>query len=231
MIDVEISRSGHSVLRKDGRLLASSIDPIREANTWVDSILIDGAGDAPRILVFGLGSGYHIVELLKRCSGRTVFVLESDAEIAGQARGLNPEVSQAIICTESNPNKLFDLPSVRIFLKGHFRIAKHGPSCITDPSFYDRAASILLARDRAGFFLQLRDRPELFQALQSNDLETLGSHLRSTASSSTASKSTTMKSDAISIKTVLSLLQPVSGKGETVGREALLWRALGELIK
>ena len=64
---VQAMFSGHSFY------LHSSVDPGREAKMLIDSI-----GEADNYSVFGMGLGYHVLEILSRYSSSKVCVYESD---------------------------------------------------------------------------------------------------------------------------------------------------------
>lgn len=217
MIDIEPSRSGHPVLRKDGRYLASSLDPVREADLWLASCE-EQIGDAPNIVVLGLGSGYHVRALLARFPQRNIVALEGDADVASAVARLMPDIPSETICFVGDGTRLFEHPRLRSAVHGVFRLLIHAPSCQAMPEYYQRIKMCLLARDRQGLELQLRARPELANVLDMRRLLTL-------------------PPAPISVKSVLSLLcAPKIARGDTAEtgrneREILFWRALGELVK
>ena len=79
MIERVTAQSGDEVLRVGGRLMASRIDPRAEARAWVDARLAL-LNDVRTVVVLGLGSGYHVTELVKRTSAR-ILVLEPRADV------------------------------------------------------------------------------------------------------------------------------------------------------
>lgn len=87
-IDLERSRSGHPVLKvKDGDgktiLLHSVYDPVKEAERYIGNFM---PIKSKSILVFGLGLGYHILEVLKRTEGDiSLTVVEKDLCILKKA--------------------------------------------------------------------------------------------------------------------------------------------------
>jgi hypothetical protein len=209
MISIEPSRSGHPVLRKNGRYLASSVDPVRDAEKWLESVG-ERLSDVPAIVVLGLGCGYHARALLRRKPDLRVVLVESDPEVAKHACEFIPEIAVEMICAEPDWTKLLDHAALRTITSGLFRVVRHPSSCQADSAYYDRAEALLLSHDRLGFFLQLRDRPELLRAMLMDRLDSL-------------------PQQPVSVKSVLSVLRP-TGLGVSE-RELLLWKILGELVK
>lgn len=207
MISVETSRSGHPVLLKDGRFLGSSIDPVKDGQRWADERL-EALKGLRAICVLGLGCAYHVKSLLAKDPQLTVLVVESDPKLAEQALRLFPEISPSLVCIESDWSQLLDHERVRALTHMPFAVFKHGPSCQSDSLFYQRAEALILARDRAGFFLQLRDRPALLRCVNRGKLEAV-------------------PVGPVSIKTVLEVLRPDAPDE----RELLIWKMLGELVK
>ena len=71
---VQAMLSGHSIY------LHSSVDPGREAKMLIDSI-----GEADNYSIFGMGLGYHVLEILSRYPSARVCVYESDIFILQMA--------------------------------------------------------------------------------------------------------------------------------------------------
>ncbi|MFB3901884.1 MAG: motility associated factor glycosyltransferase family protein [Acidobacteriota bacterium] len=77
---LRVSRGGQSVF------LNSSYDPQEEASQWASS---QSFGEKELLVLFGLGSGYHLEALLRKAgTGNVVFVVEPDDEILAEARAL-----------------------------------------------------------------------------------------------------------------------------------------------
>ncbi|MCM2283006.1 MAG: hypothetical protein NDI61_14285 [Bdellovibrionaceae bacterium] len=207
MISVETSRCGMPVITKDGRYLASSVDPVREAEAWAHDCRAS-LGGVKAVAILGLGSGYHVRALMAQEPQLTILVIESDARVAEAVLRLMPEIPAKIVCVESDWSQLLDHERARALTHIPFVVARHAPSCQFDCLFYQRAEALILARDRAGFFLQLRDRPALLRSVARDKLEAI-------------------PVGPISIKTVLDVLRPDSAEE----REVLMWKILGELVK
>lgn len=207
MISVETARSGHPVVLKNGRYLGSSVDPVREGEGWAREAMAAIAGFRA-VAILGLGSGYHVRALLALDPQLTVLVLESDEGLAREVLRLMPDIPASRVCIEPDWSQILDHERTRALTHMPFAVLKHGPSCQTDPLYYQRAEALILARDRAGFFLQLRDRPTLLRCVSREKLEEI-------------------PVGPISIKTVLGVLRPDSPEE----REALIWKILGEMVK
>lgn len=206
MITIEESRSGHRIIKCDGRVLASTFDPIKEAKTWVDqSVQLADARET--LVILGLGAGYHVVELRSRRDRQPVLVIENRREIVSAACEVNPGLCEVDVVCETDWRKLVEHGSVRDAIGGTFRILKHGPSLRNEPEFYFGTERFLLGRDKESFLLQLKARPELCAMLDSDEI------LR-------------MPDDAVSIKTVSRLFHESSIRFE----ERRIWKVLEELV-
>ena len=206
MIQVEAARNGKPVLKKNGRLLASSIDPSREAVAWVDGVC-RAAGTHDMIVVLGLGCGYHVAELLARRPGSQVIAIENDPAVAAEALKFCPELSGATIIVQEDWKKLIDSQAVRDAIGGIYHIAIHGPTSQLEPEFVQAADAFLRGRDKLSFLLLLKARPELVGILDPEAIAKLGP-------------------DPVSIKTVSQLFGPHAAGT----RERRLWRVLEELV-
>jgi hypothetical protein len=210
VISKEPARSGHLVLIKDGKYLDSSIDPVKSAEKWALSAQLRIA-DAKAAVVLGLGSGYHIAALQKLMPEIEIIVIESDATVAASAKEIHPSLQNVKIIVEDDWSRLLENDILRLVTKSVFRIVKYPASVQANDLYYQRAETMILARDRIGFFLQIRDRAELLRVSQMEKLEQI------------------QTGTPISVKTILDCQRPAPhGHNE---REALLWKILGELVK
>jgi len=80
-IVVEKTSLGDPVLSVNGRQTCSFVDPIKEAEAWLDHYrdLIVGRR---ALVVLGLGSGHHVARLIAK-HPQTIFVVEHREEIVG----------------------------------------------------------------------------------------------------------------------------------------------------
>jgi len=210
IITSEIARSGHPVLKKSGRWLASSFDPVREARQWADAV-VSGPGKTDVIIVLGLGCGYHVAELIARRPERSVLTIECDPVVRDHALRFCPELRNQTIIVENEWMKLIEKPAMRDVLVGVYRVAVHAPSLALEPNFFASVDNLLRGRDRLSFLLLLKTRPELLAILDPDRLGEIGE----------------LKTDeAVSIKT----MQRLFSQRSMSSRERRLWRVLEELV-
>jgi hypothetical protein len=228
-IETGLSRSGHEVLKKDGRWLASSIDPLKEARQWVEQFEKLKPGSIfecdDSLIILGIGSGYHVVELIEQLAKREkprklslrgtsvkrVIVLECDAEVCEQTIRLQPKLKALVdrgqIVIEPNWLKLVEHPTLRDVLGGTYQILKHGASLALEQQFFSNVESLLLGREKLAFLVLLKSRPDILATFD-------------------ADKISNIEDGGVSIKTLQSLF---AAKNET-HRERRVWKVLEELV-
>lgn len=206
MIEVEIAKSGQPVLKKDGRLLASSVDPQREAVKWADLISASAPPD-DLVVVLGLGSGYHVLELMLRRPASQILVIESDRELFEITLRHFPDLCKVRILIEPVWQNLMNSEVFCGAVEGVYSVAVHGPSASIDSEFVKAVEVLLRGRDPKAFFILLKRRPELQAILQKEEV----AHL---------------EHEQVNIKT----LQRLFGHQPSVTRERRLWRILEELV-
>lgn len=215
MIEVLASRNGPSVIRLDGRYLASSIDPIREAASWAERAL-RASGDKPTIFVVGVGCGYHVAALkaLAR-SEKHVIAMDPSSQIVKHALMFNPTLDPSDIVVEIDKLKWTANQHICDALLGEpFAIVTHAPTAQIHPEWVKETESFLLAREKTSFLLQLRLRPELFAHLDPKKIEAMGN-------------------ETVSIKTLQSLFRGnglADRQNPADSRERRIWRVLEELV-
>lgn len=212
MISVENARGGQPVLKKDGRWLASSFDPVKEGAAWAkQAVQLLSPGDC--LFIFGLGSGYHVAELAKVLSRDRYLVIENDPEIARVVFDLLPEIDESRVIVESEWTKLVSIDRFRDLLAGVYRFAKYGPSCQMSPKFYEMTENLLIGRDRLSFLLQLKARPNIWSLLDPEKVAAFGAL-------------TGAGGELVSIKT----LQKLFCEKSNHHRDRQIWRVLEELV-
>lgn len=206
MISIEKARSGHSVLRKNGRLLGSSFDPVKEAATWA---LKAKAAIEPEMSVFvlGAGSGYHVAALAGELRNNAIIVIDCDVEVTAEARKFVEIPHNVALVAEPEWMKLGEHGPFADGLGGRYAILKHGPSCLIDQVYFANVEALLLARDQTSFLLQLKTRPDLAALLDPELIKKIGAA-------------------PVSIKT----LQGLFGAQATCTRERRIWKILEELV-
>ncbi|HVK62454.1 MAG TPA: hypothetical protein VM432_12930 [Bdellovibrionales bacterium] len=203
MILQETARSGHSVLRFDNRLLASSIDPVREAQSWAKKVAAGvRKGD---VCVIGAGCGYHIDELQKLLPKTRIVVIEASSEVAEWVLSKFTHFKKENFLVGSDPSA--DLEAWCDTLFGVSQAFLHGATTQIHTEWSHRMHRFVVARDRNSFLTQVRARPELLAVLDPKKIEL-------------------MPDEPVSIKTLGSLFQATSIDSQ----ERRLWRILEELV-
>ena len=209
MISIGTARGGQPVIQKNGRWLASSFDPVREAQAWAKKASL-GVKHGESIFILGLGSGYHVAELAKLRS-EPFLVFENDELLTEQALEICPEIRERSIIVDGDWTKLLENDTVRDQINGVYHIAKYGPSCQMSPEYFAQVENLLIGRDPLTFLLQLKARPGIWGILDGEKVRSLGS---------------AQSNDPISIKT----LQKLFAENANGSKERQMWRVLEELV-
>lgn len=204
MISTEASRSGHPILRFEGRLLASSIDPIREANTWAKRAFEEARG-AESVLVIGLGCGYHVEELRALAPAMQIFVAEPSMEVVDWNLANHPNLSREKILVGSDFSQLLVEWTDALSMTTAYLV--HGASAQIHPEWTDSVLKFVLARDKTAFLTRIRALPNLLAILDPDRIAA-------------------MNEEPVSINTLRGLFRadPVDSQ------ERRLWRVLEELV-
>ena len=126
MLTVDVSRTGHKILKTDGRSLCSSIDPVKEAQNWARAAVQNlRAGET--VFVLGLAAGYHVVELAKVLEPSRFLVIENNGEIAAHALEISPELANFRILVQPDWLQLVVADPFRDSLCGVYKVAAFGP--------------------------------------------------------------------------------------------------------
>lgn len=212
MLSLETSRSGQTIIKKDGRAFSSSIDPVKEAQNWARAAVANlRAGET--LFVLGLGAGYHINELSKLLEPSRFLVVENDSELAMQAFEINPALPKERILIEADWLKLVVSDQFRDLLSGIYKIAVFGPSFQLSNEYFAPVENLLIGRTPISFLLQLKARPGIWALLDAEKVEKFG-------------KEISTSNELVSIKTLQRLFSnKVDGH-----RERQIWRVLEELV-
>ncbi len=141
------SRSGDVVLRLGGKLLASSVDPRKEAKQWLENLKPQLAA-SDRVLVIGVGSGYHLAELNHEFPRTRVLAITLESDLIDAAReihGLNVANAEFYSC--ESEAQVLNSSRIRAFLKSTVCIAPHLPSQAADPVGYQEVIARLKMRE------------------------------------------------------------------------------------
>lgn len=206
-IEVVAAKNGNWVLKKDGRWLSSSIDPVREAHQWLERSWPSDRGYESAILV-GLASGYHYRALRERHSDLDIVVLEQDSRVIEQVLKIHADIDPQDIIDASDINKISSLWRVQSLFQSVFGIFVL-PS-VNETEWLHSVVQEILGRDSLSFLRQLRGRPELMAIMKPEALASVSE-----------------VGSAISIKTISSLFD----SKQTISHERKLWKILEELVR
>jgi hypothetical protein len=215
MIQTETSRSGHFILKRDGRFLASSFDPVREGHVWAAHAV--GTAEAlgcHTFLVLGLGCGYHVSSLSSAMTDaghvdKKILVIEASAEVAKETLAQITFAPNVTVLVEPLARQLLGHAAICEALSDTHVVLPHHASFACDLEFYSFAQSLLLSRDMTSFLLQLRLHPELYAAFDQTELRRLAA-----------------SNDPVTIQTLRQLFR----KDGKLSHERRMWKALEELI-
>ena len=213
MIEIANSRRGDAVLIRDGRFMASSIDPVREAQQWLVKAQneIRQSGGASSIILLGLGSGYQAKMLCEVLGRHAVLIIEPDAEVVEAVCGMHPELRQVVILNGNDWMKLIESAQFRDFACARHIVLRNQVSIQQDAAFFKAVEALLIGRERLGFLVQLKMRPELYGVLDADKIETI-------LAANTE--------ELVSVKTLQKLFSPQA----RITRERRMWKLLEELV-
>ncbi len=212
VLEIVNSRKGHPVVVQDGRYLASSIDPVRESEQWLNRIMpelkrSEGRGS---IIVLGLGSGYQAKVLSEIMGAHSLLVIEPNAELINAVRSIHPELLNVAIAS-GEVSELIENPAFRDFACSRFTLLKNQISTQIHSVYFTSVQGLLNGRERLGFLMQLKMRPELHAILEANLIEPV------------------LASDQVELVSVKTL-QKIFSSQSHVTRERRMWKLLEELV-
>lgn len=146
MIEKITAQSGQTVLRFNGRLLASTFSPVEEAEAWLQrrQILLHEVKTA---FVLGAGSGYHIVALAQSFAGRIV-VIDRSQDLVTEVKKIHAYKSGKVqfeIFDKAQALRNSDI--VRDAVKNSYVVLTHPATAACDSEFFAECEKALLARD------------------------------------------------------------------------------------
>lgn len=157
------SKSGDSILKFEGRLLSSALDPQREARDWVNRWRSQIVG-AQRLVVLGLGSGYHLQQIVQEWPDLKVLAICCESELIEEIQGLHPQLIGRIhfvFC--DNPTELLALHEIRQWMRSSFAVLEHSSVSNLNISIYNEIKQRLLAREPLFFSDWVRREPRLLK--------------------------------------------------------------------
>ena len=209
MIERLQSRNRKNIVKYQGRLLASSVDPVREANNWVQKHL-------PRIIknthiiVLGAGCGYHLVALKTAHPSAKILCIESEGDLIAFCQAEHSlDLAEAQFICEKTKENLKRNSRLQKFIHHPYIILKAGSATTSEGNFFIEAEELLLGRTQESFDFIVAHRSDL------NELFKLESSARNAS----------VTGALISIKGIEAL---VSNMTETTA--SMIFRALRELV-
>jgi hypothetical protein len=146
VIETCTAQNGSLVIRVDGRLLASAVDPLAEAREWVQRRRILLA-KVKSVFVLGAGSGYHVAELFIQTDANIVVIERSPELIAAVQRIQGFDAKRVQFVSVEKSAALRGQEHVRAAVAESFLVLQHGPSMAFDPEFYRDCKNQLLGRE------------------------------------------------------------------------------------
>lgn len=170
MLERLTTRSGLITFRYNGVTLSSTFDPLQEAIGWVAQHEAQ-IKSAPHLIVLGVGSGHHIVQLKKAHPQKKIIVIEAHKELlAAVQKEQLMDFADIDTLSEKNPQALCKSSRLQNVLTKLYRILEHKPSLTVNPEYYKEVTEILLGRDIYNFNYHLQLRPELGSSFQKEKL-------------------------------------------------------------
>lgn len=144
-IELITAKTGKRTITFSGRLIASGADPEREARNWVERES-HRLGHSSRVIILGLGAGYHLSEIRLQFPKTKLLCLYAEA-------GLWEAVNSIVSIREvesvriSDPSMVLDNPLVRSFLRSGADVVTFAPGTNSALELYRELGDRLRARD------------------------------------------------------------------------------------
>ena len=151
MIEVVQARSGDEFYVFEGKPLASRNDPQSESQRWCESYAQRIRG-CKSVFVLGVGSGFHLIELIKCYPSLPIYVLDPRKELVERVSsrwGLSLSQVQFISDVDDIPDRA---------LMSSFISLRHLPSFVGFEKWFANAEEYLSARVGLGFARQKKLR-------------------------------------------------------------------------
>jgi hypothetical protein len=161
--------SGKWIPIVNGTLLHSAVDPQKEAAAFIDREW-DRISLVKSLVVFGLGGGFHIQELLKRKKFEIV-VIEAEKPLAQSVKEKNPELcAQVEILAGFPPPFIFSEASFVRAVGQSYAVVKHPASMRAIPYYYTSVSQIFNERTVSRLKQLCEGHRPLLQFLDSLDI-------------------------------------------------------------
>jgi len=206
MLEWASGAKGDLIPTWNGRLLASKVDPYKEAKIWVESHA-DILSYTEGIFVLGLGAGYHIRELQVFYPKVKIIVFEALLDLVS-AKSLRSwqENGQVSVYGGDLAWNFFSSSEAKDMLSGLYIVLQHKSSMEINPTFYQNISNRLVGRTWSSYhhILKARGTASFLSEVQ-----------------------VTSRDELISIKHIMDALKENKNKTS----EDVLWSCLSELVK
>ncbi len=166
MIEPLPSRNGETVLTYDGRYMASSVDPRREAASWLGP-RENQLRHVDTAFVLGVGCGYHLLVLQKKRPDLRVVAVDTRKECIDFCRREHAlDLADVYFVHATHVDNLKNNRTVCRAVKSFYTTLSFQPAQISDPIFYREIENLFCARSREGFEFVTAQRPDMQKALQ-----------------------------------------------------------------
>ena len=103
MFERLVAQSGHTILRRRGKYLASPYDPVKEAESFLRPYQFY-CKNKETIIVLGLGCGYHVLKLMQDFPHKKILVFEPDQALVQEFKLIHPHLNPQIARTLAELN-------------------------------------------------------------------------------------------------------------------------------
>ena len=177
MLERAKSKSGQNILMCHGRLLCSQIDPVREANQWVEKNHGQLRGQK-QVVVLGVGCGYHLVSLEKIYPEVEITAIDVDSEFIEFTRKEHSLLlPRTKLITINNSDKFKKNPFVLNLIQTHYAILKFAPSIVFHEKIYSDFFDLLIGRSEVGLQFILSNRQDLAKIISTTQIRLVTNEL------------------------------------------------------
>jgi hypothetical protein len=163
------SRTGSWVPVVQDTLLHSTINPEAEAKNFIDSQWVN-LKNAKSVIIFGLGGGFHINELLTRQAFEIV-VIENSRELTRQLQEKSPKLFESIdVLSGLACDMVFKEPEIIKACSTHFTLLQHPASFRRAQFYYSSILKALNQRTVTGLRELTKGNEKLNRFLSSLDI-------------------------------------------------------------
>lgn len=153
LVEFRENQNGQLLAYEDGVALCSTRDPRKEALNWVlQSKIMDR-----RVIVIGLGNGYHVYELIKSGKADQVIVVDSRPQLISIFRAQFPEIeSQVEIQIFDQVTTILHDSFMDMVAEEALSVLSFRPSWGSQQDLFEEFFKVLTGRSVAGlnFFLK-----------------------------------------------------------------------------